>query len=337
MESDFKILSQPEKIEIFEIRPGGKEILNSTTDCDLGFCFMNRDFKFNSEKFPPSFKLYSQMRNSQTALFQGIQFKARKKKSIYYKKNAVGILVSDDDTEQIFVFGLTPMNTDDPATLQAEKLFVLMKIILEENDFRFTDLVRTWFYNKDILSWYSDFNKIRTNFYRENGIGNFLPASTGIGADNIDAAAISCGFHALKRKDGRKVAELVESPLQCSAERYKSSFSRAVELNFQTYKKLNISGTASINKNGETIHIGNCSAQIAETMRVVNAILQAKNISWENIIRAIAYFSNYEDITLFRNFIRENKIFPFPYVAVETVICRENLLFEIEADAIILK
>ena len=332
----------PEKTENLNIDKNSDSIFQCTSAFypNIGFYFIGKEFSspIHLNTFP-AFKLYSQLRNSQSAVFQGIEFiTVAEKKKVYSGNEIIGLLIRDKQTEQIFVFGLSPKNIHEPAPVQAKTTFSLMKKVLEENDFHFTDIVRTWFYNKDILSWYSDFNEIRTNFYSDNNIfKNVLPASTGIGAENIYNAAISCGFHAVKKRNGEKSAVIVESPLQDSAEKYKSSFSRAVEVNLCDYKKLYISGTASINKEGKTIHVGNCAKQIEETMRVVDAILKSKNISWGNISRAIAYFRNYKDIYLFNEFIKENNIFPFPHIAVQATICRENLLFEIEVDAIIPK
>jgi hypothetical protein len=71
--------------------------------------------------------------------------------------------------------------------LQARRLLAAANRILREQGATYRDVVRTWFYLSDILSWYPDFNQARSAVYRELGLlspdGDLcrkLPASTGI-------------------------------------------------------------------------------------------------------------------------------------------------------------
>ena len=41
---------------------------------------------------------------------------------------------------------------------------------LEQVGMSFTNIVRTWFYNDDILSWYPQFNQARSAFFANNNI-----------------------------------------------------------------------------------------------------------------------------------------------------------------------
>ncbi len=54
-----------------------------------------------------------------------------------------------------------------------------------------------------------------------------------------------------------------------------SSFSRALRLNFGEHKVLLVSGTASVNENGEPEHIGDFKAQLWRTYRNINTLLKA--------------------------------------------------------------
>jgi len=302
-----------------------------------GFSFFNKNKENKQLKYEfPAFFLFSDLRNSQENISQIIQMNEGKKKYIYNGKKIVGTTISNENIEQIFILGLTPQNLSNPPSKQAEEIFSLLDKILAENNFNFQDVVRTWFYNNNITEWYADFNSVRTSFFKEKKIfENLVPASTGIGAENIYGSAICAGLHAIKSHNKKRIAQVIESPLQNSAMNYKSSFSRAVEISFPEYKKLYISGTASINKNGETVFIGNCAKQIAETMKIVEALLNSRGATWENVSRSIAYFRKTQDIHFLEEFLKEKKIPQFPIIITQATICRENLLFEIEADAII--
>ncbi len=305
--------------------------------CIGGFSFgsFRRGKETSDREAPPLFRLCGDLLNPQPRVWQKVSVSGGDFRPVNFAGRRVGVFLKSNNIEQILIFGLVPQNVSASPGEQASEIFSAFKSLLGENGFDFTDTVRTWFYNRDILAWYPEFNGVRTRFFAENGVfGRLVPASTGIGAHNSAGAAICAGLHAVRSRAGNSVAQAVESPLQSSAMKYKSSFSRAVEIAFPGHRKLYISGTASIDKSGESVHIGDSPAQLAETMRVVEALLRSRGMDWENVSRAIAYFRRASDIPLFKKFCDEKKLPPLPAIAVNATICRDNLLFELEADAI---
>ncbi|MGB5895612.1 MAG: Rid family hydrolase, partial [Ignavibacteriaceae bacterium] len=197
------------------------------------------------------------------------------------------------------------------------------------------NVARTWFYLVDLLNWYDDFNSVRNDYFTVKGVyERMIPASTGIGAGNLRGGSLMFGGYALKEKQNSIKTEAVESPFQCPASDYKSSFSRAVEINHPDYRHLIVSGTASITPEGETANIGSIYKQVELSMKVVKAILQSRHMSWENVSRGIIYFKNINDINSFENFCSDNNIPELPLSMIKADICRNDLLFEIEVDAI---
>jgi enamine deaminase RidA (YjgF/YER057c/UK114 family) len=161
-----------------------------------------------------------------------------------------------------------------------------------------------------------------------------VPASTGVGGCNSAGTALVSGLLAVKAKSKAVRAFEVRSPLQSSAADYGSSFSRAVELDLPDHQRLYVSGTASIDPSGITAHTGDPEAQVALTMKVVHAILESRGMNWGNVTRGLAYFKHSEDAPLFEKYRTNNNIPLFPEVIAENCICRDDLLFEIEVDAI---
>ncbi len=199
--------------------------------------------------------------------------------------------------------------------------------------FSYNDIVRTWFYNDDILSWYADFNKARTKFYKDRKIfEGLLPASTGIGAPNPAGSKIISGAIALKRIGEGKVFE-VESPLQCGAPDYGSSFARAVEIDTPSSRRIMVSGTASIAYGGETAFVGDIEKQVDLTMKVISAILESRGMSLDNTVRAVVYCLRPEYYDVFEKWSAKNiKLKHFPSYSI---VCRNDLLFEVELEAAI--
>jgi enamine deaminase RidA (YjgF/YER057c/UK114 family) len=126
----------------------------------------------------------------------------------------------------------------------------------------------------------------------------------------------------------------VPSPLQCPALDYKSSFSRAVEVQTSKQRHLYISGTASIDPAGHTAHVGNVEKQIELTMEVVEEILKSRNMKWSDTSGAVAYFKDLHDQPLFEAWCRARNLSSLPVKLVEATICREDLLFEVEWESV---
>jgi enamine deaminase RidA (YjgF/YER057c/UK114 family) len=242
------------------------------------------------------------------------------------------------ETEDAFYCLLGDIRADD-LTLsredQARAVFEKMESLLKQADMEFTDIARTWIYLNDLLEWYDEFNVVRTQFFKERGtFDKMVPASTGIGAGTAAGEEMVCALLAIKPKhDGVKVFA-VPSPLQCPALDYKSSFARAVEIDQPGSRLLTISGTASIEPEGDTVHLDNCAKQIELTMEVVHEILKSRDMDWEDTSRAIAYFKDIGEAHLLEKYCIENNLPELPVAISHADVCRHDLLFEIELDAV---
>ena len=57
-------------------------------------------------------------------------------------------------------------------------------------------------------------------------------------------------------------------------------------------------------------------------------------MTWSNVTRAIAYFKSDDFYQAYEDYCRNNGLPDMPTVITENDICRHDLLFEIEVDAI---
>jgi enamine deaminase RidA (YjgF/YER057c/UK114 family) len=247
----------------------------------------------------------------------------------------LGSVFEDDYARYCRLVGLLPGEVSKPRPDQASVVLQQMDSALQAKGFSFSSVFRTWFYNDDILAWYGDFNAVRTRFFTAKKVfEGLLPASTGIGGGNAASAALIAGLLALEPK-GEAVQVLeVPSPFQSSATDYGSSFSRAVEVRLPDHRRIYVSGTASIDEAGKTVFIGDCKAQVSKTMEVVQAILQSRGMDWVDVTRALAYFKRAQDAPLLSQYRLEQGLAPFPVIVAENDVCRDDLLFEIEVDAV---
>ena len=246
----------------------------------------------------------------------------------------IGSAFQSGGARHSLVGGLGPSQHSSSRADQTKQTLERLAAALAQAGFSIAHVVRTWFYLDDILSWYDEFNRARTQAY--SGIkfrSGSLPASTGIGARNPSGAALMVAARALLPLNSSARAVEIASPLQCPAPAYGSSFSRAMEISTDAGRKLFISGTASIAPNGATMWPNDVGRQVELTMTVVEAILKSRRLSFSDLSRAVAYFKHPGDIRAFQVWCAWHELDSLPVVPALCAICRGDLAFEIEADA----
>jgi enamine deaminase RidA (YjgF/YER057c/UK114 family) len=119
-----------------------------------------------------------------------------------------------------------------------------------------------------------------------------------------------------------------------------SSFSRGLRLDIKGVTILLISGTASVDDQGRTIHVGDFRAQTWRTYQNITKLLEAEGATWKDIVRTTCYLRDierdYETFNEIRTqFFQEQGLNPLPAsTGIQAILCRPDLLIEIEAIAI---
>jgi len=270
--------------------------------------------------------------SAQTFNLQIHAIAGKKINAIYFEDRFAGCQFEDDDANY-YMLKILPDNIRESQFEQAQNIFDKSQTILRALGCDFSNTIRTWLFADNILSWYGDLNKARNHFFEQHDIyRKLVPASTGIGVENYYRSAMAVQVLAGKPKNSKASAQIVNSPLQCPALNYKSSFSRAVKFTASDHSKLYISGTASIDIAGKTVFLNDTKTQLDFTMQVVSAILAEAGMSWTNTVSSMAYFKYKEDFALFVDYCRAKNI-KIPHVKIHADVCRDDLLFELELDA----
>ena len=265
---------------------------------------------------------------------QVVAVSPRRIKRIKWNGRVVGCIFNAGAARHCLLGGLGPTNIRATKPEQTVQTLANLEAVLHENGFTLGDVMRTWFYLDDILSWYGDFNKARSAFYDKRTFRiRSLPASTGVSGKNPAGAALAMAAWAVQPLKNSLGVREIASPMQCPAPAYGSSFSRAVEIDSPQGRRILISGTASIAPGGKTLWLGDVRQQVELTMEVVEAILKSRGLGFEDTTRAIAYFKNPGDLSVFADWSRRHEQ-SLPVVPVHCDICRDDLLFEIELDAV---
>jgi enamine deaminase RidA (YjgF/YER057c/UK114 family) len=119
-----------------------------------------------------------------------------------------------------------------------------------------------------------------------------------------------------------------------------SSFSRGLRLDIKGITILLISGTASVDEKGQTVHVGDFRAQTWRTYRNISALLAAEGATWKDVVRTTCYLRDIErDYAAFNEirtqFLKEQGVDPLPAsTGIQAILCRPELLVEMEALAI---
>lgn len=120
---------------------------------------------------------------------------------------------------------------------------------------------------------------------------------------------------------------------------YGSAFSRGLRIDLNGLVILLISGTASVDEEGNSVHIGDFRAQCRRTYANISALLAAEGADWKDIVRTTCYLRDIErDYQAFNEerteFFREQGLTPLPAsTGIQAILCRPELLIEIEAIA----
>jgi len=118
-----------------------------------------------------------------------------------------------------------------------------------------------------------------------------------------------------------------------------SSFSRGIRIELNGLTILLISGTASINERGESVHVGDFRAQLRRTFQNITGLLESERSSWHDVVRTTCYLRDIDrDYEAFNEertaFFKQQGLDPLPAsTGIQAHLCRPELLVEIEAIA----
>lgn len=226
---------------------------------------------------------------------------------------------------------------------QTSDMFDRANSILTEADFDFKYVLRTWIYISKILDWYGEFNRARNARFTEFGLLGrsekvnteaekiYLPASTGILGENPQGAVVTMDVLAVHQDSPNISVYHTTGSRQKSPYRYGSAFSRAMTLKEKDITHILLSGTASIDEHGKTVFLNDPLNQIRHTLNVIKTLIAEEGASLADIIEATVFFKRPQDLILYEQAAAEFGISDLPAVYIMADVCREDLMFEIDA------
>jgi enamine deaminase RidA (YjgF/YER057c/UK114 family) len=221
---------------------------------------------------------------------------------------------------------------------QARELLEGAEQVLRGLNMAFADVVRTWFYLDDILAGYDAFNAVRTEVYRgwglmpRSGRDLILPASTGISCRSANGK-VSLDLIARRplSSAGAGLRQL-SNAAQKDAFRYGSAFSRAASVAEDSGHLVELSGTASIDKSGESIHLGDVRAQAEATLDKILALVRPLGAELRDLASGTVFIKRPADYQAVLSVLAARGLAELPLVVVCADVCRHELLFELDGE-----
>lgn len=224
---------------------------------------------------------------------------------------------------------------------QARRMLTNASSALGTHGFRYPQVIRTWIYLARLLDWYGEFNRVRTAHHDNEGLRGdsdraVFPASTGIQGTPGEAECCMDVLALDADATGRvRARPILGSQRQPPAFSYGSAFSRGMSLEMDGRQVVYVSGTASIDRDGRSIHVGDPEAQAFETLLNIGALLEEQGGSLEHICMATLFCKTPEAYEAYTGVTKLLHAPVFPTIPVQADVCRSDLLVEIEAVALI--
>lgn len=246
---------------------------------------------------------------------------------------SLGTVLKTGDETRLVAGGLC--GKGDNAYEQTHSMFELAEKLLHAAGMEFTDVVRTWIYLREMeRDYYPGLNKARREFFDSRGIDP-VPASTGIEGGMVNSEHDICmGFYAVK--SGTPLMRTVmTTPTLNEAGEYGADFTRGMKMTEANKVALHVSGTASIDEEGRTAHVGDIEAQIDRMILNISTLLENQGADFGDIVSAYNYLKDPADEALLRRKFKEAGLEGFSSVFVHAAVCRPDLLCETEVLAVL--
>jgi enamine deaminase RidA (YjgF/YER057c/UK114 family) len=195
------------------------------------------------------------------------------------------------------------------------------------------DVLRTWFFVRDIDTNYKGLVEARRELFAGWGMtaATHYVASTGIAGemsryDEVVAldALLEFGLHPAQSR-----FLTAESHL-CPTHHYGVTFERGTRITYGDRTHYLISGTASIDKEGNVLHEGDLDGQVERTLENIEALLSSQGAHLSDLKQAVVYLRDPSDGARARLLLASLLPRTVPFIVVEGRVCRAGWLVEIE-------
>jgi len=196
--------------------------------------------------------------------------------------------------------------------------------------------IRTWIYVQGIDIHYAEMVKARVAFFEKEGLtqNTHYIASTGIEGRYTDSnTLVMMDAYSIQGIRGEQIKYLYAPTHLSPTYKYGVTFERGTAVDYGDRRHIFISGTASIDKDGEIVHPDDIINQTKRTFENVGVLLKEADAGFGDIAQMIVYLRDMADYALVLDYVGKNYS-DIPYIIVWAPVCRPGWLVEVECIAI---
>lgn len=198
--------------------------------------------------------------------------------------------------------------------------------------------VRTWIYARDIDTRYNGIVDGRNRYFETIGLSNQTRyvVSTGIEGKTACSNTVVCietllfaGIHE------NQIVRMEALDAMCPTIHYGVAFERGLRIRFGDRSHLYISGTASIDKHGNVLYLGDPYKQTERTIDNIAALLERQDAGLQDLMYLLVYLRDPSNLPQVQTVVAKRIGNDIPVLFLEAAVCRPAWLVEIEGLAII--
>lgn len=257
------------------------------------------------------------------------------KGSLLKQRSADAVSLQRGDLTHHWSMGLACPEMDGSAA-QTGRIFDRYTKWLASEGMKLADeVIRTWLYVQDIDTNYSGLVASRRKFFKQHGLtpDSHYIASSGIEGRSEDCRSlVAMDAYAIGGVRRDQICYLNALDHLGPTEMYGVTFERATAVSYRDRRHIFLSGTASIDPQGEILHPGNVRMQLDRTLDNMEALLADGGGSLADMNQFTVYLRDPCDHALARGVMRE-RFGHVPLVVVVGPVCRPGWLIELEGMA----
>ena len=256
----------------------------------------------------------------------------------------VSVLIKTSDAPDDFIFHSLRLTDEETrgknSYIQTMQLFDRYLKLLEQQGLSLKEhCVRTWIYVADIDVNYEGMVNARNDIFRQYGLtaDTHFIASTGIGGySSVRNASVAIDFLTYPKIKEQDKTYLKALDHLSATHEYGVSFERGTSLVHGDRRTVFVSGTASIDSEGEVAYPGDVVRQAGRLLENIGALLSEGGATMKDMGYFIVYLRDMSDYELTEKFMRT--AYPaIPHIIVQAKVCRPEWLVEMEGEAEIIE
>jgi len=196
--------------------------------------------------------------------------------------------------------------------------------------------IRTWFFVNDVDINYAGMVKARNEVFATQSLtpATHFIASTGIGGRQEDATvSVQMDNYAIKGICKEQIQHLYAADHMNRTSDYGVSFERGTCVEYGDRHHVFISGTASIDTNGDVVYPGDIRKQTERMWGNVEALLREAGCTFDDVAQMTIYLRDPADYSTVKAMF-DGRFPSTPRLIVHAPVCRPGWLIEMECMAI---